>query len=88
MGIDDASRDDPAAKVPLQSEGRSGTDLWCLVGAYGGFRWGEVAGLTRANVDVRSSRVIVSTTAVEIGGTITLRNEPKTRRSKRSVPVA
>lgn len=59
-----------------------------LVGAYGGLRWGEAAGLTRANVDVRRSRIIVSSTAVEISGKITLGNEPKTRRSKRSVPVA
>jgi integrase len=59
-----------------------------LVGAYGGLRWGEAAGLTRANVDLRRSRIIVSTTAVEIGGKITLGNEPKTRRSRRSVPVA
>ncbi|MCW2805734.1 MAG: putative integrase, partial [Propionibacteriaceae bacterium] len=56
--------------------------------AYGGLRWGEAAGLTRANVDLRRSRIIVSTTAVEIGGKITLGNEPKTRRSRRSVPVA
>ncbi len=59
-----------------------------LVGAYGGLRWGEAAGLTRANVDTHRSRIIVSTTAVEIGGKITLGNEPKTRRSKRSIPVA
>ncbi|BAK34870.1 putative integrase [Microlunatus phosphovorus NM-1] len=59
-----------------------------LVGAFGGLRWGEAAGLTRAGVDVRRSRIIVTSTAVEIGGKITLGNEPKTRRSKRSVPVA
>lgn len=59
-----------------------------LVGAFGGLRWGEAAGLTRASVDVRRSRIIVTSTAVEIGGKITLGNEPKTRRSKRSVPVA
>ena len=49
---------------------------------------GEAAGLTRANVDTHRSRIIVRTTAVEIGGKITLGNEPKTRRSKRSIPVA
>lgn len=59
-----------------------------LVGAFGGLRWGEAAGLTRANVDERRSRIIVTSTAVEVNGRITLGNEPKTRRSKRSVPVA
>lgn len=59
-----------------------------LVGAYGGLRWGEAAGLTRANIDVRRSRIIVASTAVEISGKITFGNEPKTRRSKRSIPVA
>lgn len=59
-----------------------------LVGAFGGLRWGEAAGLTRASIDVRRSRITVTSTAVEIGGKITLGNEPKTRRSKRSVPVA
>ena len=34
------------------------------------------------------SRIIVTSTAVEVHGKITLGNEPKTRRSKRSVPVA
>ena len=55
-----------------------------LVGAYGGLRWGEAAGLTRSNVDVRRSRIFVASTAVEIGGKITLGNEPNTRRSKRA----
>lgn len=59
-----------------------------LVGAYGGLRWGEAAGLTRASVDVMRSRLTVSTTAVEVGGTVRLGQEPKTRRSKRSIPIA
>ena len=59
-----------------------------LVGAYGGLRWGEAVGLTRANVDVLRSRIIVETTAVEVQGKVTLGHEPKTRRSKRTVPVA
>lgn len=59
-----------------------------LAGAYGGLRWGEAAGLTRANVDTLRSRILVRTTAVEVGGSLTLGHEPKTRRSKRSVPVA
>ena len=44
--------------------------------------------MTRASIDVRRSRITVSSTAVEISGKITLGNEPKTRRSRRSVPVA
>jgi len=59
-----------------------------LVGAYAGLRWGEAAGLTRCNVDVLRSRIRVVSTAVEVNGHVTLGQEPKTRRSKRSVPVA
>ena len=59
-----------------------------LLGAYAGLRWGEAVGLTRSAIDVMRSRVIVSSTAVEVKGTITLGNEPKTKRSRRSVPVA
>lgn len=59
-----------------------------LVGAYAGLRWGEAAGLTRSAVDVLRSRVIVSRTAVEVRGKVILGQEPKTTRSKRTVPVA
>ena len=59
-----------------------------LAGAYGGLRWGEAVGLMRANVDVLRSRLIVATTAIEVHGKVTLGQEPKTRRSKRTVPVA
>ena len=59
-----------------------------LVGAYAGLRWGEAAGLTRANVDVLRSRIRVMSTAVEVRGHVTLGNEPKTRRSRRTIPVA
>lgn len=59
-----------------------------LVGAYAGLRWGEAAGLTRASVDVLRSRIIVTSTAVEVRGKVALGNEPKTTRSKRTVPVA
>ena len=59
-----------------------------LVGAYAGLRWGEAAGLRRRDVDPLRSRIRVSGTAVQLRGEITLDNEPKTRRSKRSVPLA
>lgn len=59
-----------------------------LVGAYAGLRWGEAIGLTRGDIDVLRSRIVVENTAVEVNGTVLLGQEPKTRRSKRSVPVA
>jgi integrase len=59
-----------------------------LVGAYAGLRWGEAAGLRRRDVDMLRSRIRVTSTAVQLRGRVTLDNEPKTTRSKRSVPVA
>jgi integrase len=59
-----------------------------LVGAYAGLRWGEAAGLRRRDIDPLRSRIRVTSTAVELRGRVTFDNEPKTTRSKRSVPVA
>jgi integrase len=59
-----------------------------LSGAFAGLRWGEAAGLTRASIDVLQSRITITNTAVEVRGHVTLGNEPKTSRSKRTVPVA
>ena len=59
-----------------------------LSGAFAGLRWGEAAGLTRASIDVLRSRITIASTAVEVRGHVTLGNEPKTSRSKRTVPVA
>ena len=59
-----------------------------LVGAYAGLRWGEAIGLRRCDVGVDRSRIDVTHTAVEVHGKITLDNEPKTTRSKRTVPIA
>ncbi|HET9779508.1 MAG TPA: site-specific integrase, partial [Propionibacteriaceae bacterium] len=59
-----------------------------LVGAYAGLRWGEAAGLRRRDIDPLRSRIRVTATAVQLRGRVTLDNEPKTTRSKRSVPVA
>jgi len=50
--------------------------------------WGEAVGLTRANIDVLRSRIIVESTAIEVHGKATLGQEPKTWRSKRTIPVA
>ncbi len=59
-----------------------------LVGAYAGLRWGEAAGLRRRDVDPLRSRIRVTGTAVQIRGVVTLDNEPKTTRSRRTIPVA
>jgi integrase len=59
-----------------------------LVGAYAGLRWGEAAGLTIASIAALRSRITITSTAVEVRGHVTLGNEPKTSRSKRTVPVA
>ena len=59
-----------------------------LVGAYAGLRWGEAAGLRRQDIDPLRSRIRVTGTAVELRGHVTLDNEPKTARSKRTIPVA
>lgn len=59
-----------------------------LVGAYAGLRWGEAVGLRRRDVDPLRSRIRVSGTAVQLHGQVTLDNEPKTSRSKRTIPLA
>ena len=41
-----------------------------------------------SDVDVRRSRIRITTTAIEIRGHVTLGQEPKTTRSKRSIPIA
>ncbi len=58
-----------------------------LLGAFGGLRWGELAGLRRSRVDVLRSRVTVAETATQVGGTISF-GEPKTVKSRRVVPIA
>jgi hypothetical protein len=49
---------------------------------------GEAAGLRRRDINSLRSRIYVVHTAVEVRGQVTLDNEPKTARSKRSVSVA
>jgi integrase len=58
-----------------------------LLGAFGGLRWGELAGLRRGRVDTLRSRVTVCETATDIGGKITF-GEPKTPKSRRTIPLA
>jgi len=59
-----------------------------LVGAYAGLRWGEAAGLRRRDIDPLRSRIRISGTAVQLRVEVSLDNEPKTTRSKRTVPLA
>lgn len=56
------------------------------VACYTGLRWGELTGLRRGRVDTFRSRIHVVETAVDVGGQVSI-GEPKTKRSRRTVPV-
>lgn len=55
-----------------------------MVGAYGGLRIGELAGLRRGRVDVLRNRVDVAEICVEVSGHLTY-GQPKTRAGRRSL---
>jgi integrase len=55
-----------------------------LVGAYGGLRIGELAGLRRRRVDLLRGTVQVAEIVVEVGGVLHI-GPPKTRASRRTV---
>jgi len=57
-----------------------------LLGAYGGLRLGELAGLRRGRLQLAQRHVRVAEIAVEVRGTLTF-GTPKTRASRRSVPL-
>lgn len=57
-----------------------------FVGAYGGLRLGELAGLKRRRVDLLHGRVDVAEIVVEVRGTLHS-GPPKTRAGRRSVPL-
>jgi integrase len=57
-----------------------------LLAAYGGLRFGELAGLRRKRVDVLRCRVTVTETLVEVAGEL-IPEEPKTKRSRRVIPL-
>lgn len=59
-----------------------------LLGALCGMRWGEIAGLRRSRVDVLGKRITVDQTAIQIDGQPLAFGEPKTRGSRRVIPVA
>lgn len=57
-----------------------------LTGAYCGLRWGELAGLERARVDLLHRRIEVLEIATDVSGHIVI-GPPKTSAGRRSVPV-
>lgn len=57
-----------------------------LVAAYGGLRFGELAGLRRRRVDVLRCRVEVAETLVDLKGRLSF-GPPKTRNGRRTVPL-
>jgi integrase len=57
-----------------------------FLAAYGGLRFGELAGLRRRRVDLLRGRVVMIETLVEANGRFIL-GEPKTQRSRRTVPL-
>lgn len=57
-----------------------------LLAAYGGLRFGELAGLRRKRVDVLRARVTVAETLTDVNGVLRF-GAPKTKRSRREVPL-
>ena len=57
-----------------------------LLAAYGGLRFGELAGLRRSRIDILGGRVVVAETLVENDGHLMF-GPPKTKRSRRTVPL-
>lgn len=57
-----------------------------LVAAYGGLRWGELAGLRRRRVDLLRGTITVAETLVEVAGDLSF-GQPKTQKSRRVVPL-
>ena len=60
----------------------------CWSGRTPDFGGEKLQGCGRRDIDPMRSRIRITSTAVELRGQVTLDNEPKTTRSKRSVPVA
>ena len=57
-----------------------------LLAAYGGLRFGEMAGLRRSRVDLLRGTVAVAETLVEANGALSF-GPPKTKLSRRTVPL-
>ena len=63
------------------------TDLYLpiLLGLFTGLRRSEILGLTWADVDIASRRLVVSKTMINLVGDPDHKNEPKSRRSARAI---
>jgi integrase len=57
-----------------------------LLVAYGGLRFGELAGLRRSRIDLLRGRVVVAETLIDVDGELSF-GPPKTKRSRRTVPL-
>lgn len=78
--LDVAQIADLAAEVPDRFR------AFVILAAYGGLRYGELAGLRRKHVDLDRGCVRIAETMVEADGKITF-GPPKTKRSRRTVPL-
>ncbi len=58
-----------------------------LIGAYGGLRWGEMAGLRRDRFDAQAAELKVAEILVEVDGRTLSMGPPKTRAGRRTVPI-
>jgi Phage integrase family len=74
----------PAEIARLADAIRPGYRALVLVGAYGGLRIGELAGLRRSRVDLLRGTVEVAEIVTEVGGRLRV-GPPKTRASRRTV---
>jgi integrase len=52
-----------------------------------GLRWGECVGLRRRNVDLLRRELQVVEVAVEVAGRVTFKSYPKSKASRRTVPL-
>jgi integrase len=74
----------PAEIACLAEAIRPGYQVLVFVGAYGGLRIGELAGLRRSRVDLDAGTVDVAETVVEVEGRL-LFGPPKTRAGRRRI---
>jgi integrase len=74
----------PAEIACLAEAIRPGYQALVFVGAYGGLRIGELAGLRRSRVDLDAGTVDVAETVVEVEGRLQF-GPPKTRAGRRRI---
>lgn len=76
----------PAEVATLAETIRPEYRAFVLLGAYGGLRFGELAGLRRQRCDLIGRRIDVAENAVEVRGSHHF-GPPKTKAGRRSVPI-